>query len=49
MIQNFFQKKFQKSKQDLLFPTFIIQEESTKTKNIYVEHKKNVIDIQIKI
>ena len=48
MIQNFFQKKFQKSKQDLLFPTLIIQEESTKTKNISVEHKNNVINIPYK-
>ena len=35
-------KLFSTYKQDLLFPTLIIQEESTKTKNIFFEHKKNI-------
>ena len=34
--------------QDLLFPTLIIQGESTKTKNIFFEHKKNIIYIPYK-
>ena len=34
---------------DLLFPTLIIQGESTKTKNIFfVEYKKNIINIPYK-
>ena len=51
MIQNFFQLRVKNSKQqlqDLLFPTLIIQEESTETKIIFVEHKKNIINIPYK-
>ena len=47
MIENFFQKKFQKSKQDLLFPTLIIKGGSTKTKNIFVENKKKGFDFYV--